>query len=145
MSCRTHTYLCSDPVLNEIPKRRAQGRPRLPLAGHLGRSAHDWESVGFQVWAPDRTMIPGIPGRMRTWASGRRHPTKGRVPLGTHTFPSETLHDDSCHSTWVSPCTWVDVGLSYYTLLVVIKLIHCCIILYLIKSWSYFHLYYYSI
>ena len=87
MSCRAHTYLCSDPVLNEIPKRRAQGRPRLPLAGQLVCSAHARESVGFQVWTPDRTMIPGIPGRMRTWASGRRHPTKGRVPLGTHTFP----------------------------------------------------------
>ena len=62
MSCGSHTYFCSDHVLNEIPKRRAQVKPRLPFAGHLGvlrMPGNPWDSKCSPRTA---LCIPGIPG-----------------------------------------------------------------------------------
>ena len=80
--------------------------------------------------------------RMRTSTSGRRVPTKGRVPLGPHTFPVRhsrwqlpwytgvTLYPSCCwpvvlyilNCIWVntllhSYCTWSGVDLMFVTLL----------------------------
>ena len=61
---------------------------------------------------------------------------RGVSPLGNTHSQRDTSWDDSSHSTRVSPCAWVDVGLSYCcTLLIVHKLLHSYYYIVLIQSY----------
>ena len=103
-----HTYLCSVPVLNSIPRWRSQMTPRPHLAGHLGTSAQarcPWISTWGPRTAPWHLGIPRP-------QSSRIPCTKGRVTVGTHTHPLRQSWWQEPQHQGCSPCLSY-VGLSF--------------------------------
>ena len=120
--CVSHTYSCSDPVLNSIPRWRAQVTPRPTFAGHLGASAQARESVRFPVWPPDRTMHSWIPGACVEQLPVAE-PVQRGVSLWVHTHTPWDNRDDKSHRTWNDPCAWVVFACHTYLYIIVIVLV----------------------